>query len=144
MDVHKVKEILDWEPSRSIMALKSFLGLESYYRKFIKNFVKIATPLTNLLKKSSRTYEWDEACNEAFETLKGILVKVHVLKLHDFDKDFEIHSNVFDFVIRGILVQDGKPWNLKAKSWTKWSEGGQHMKRKCGPWYIVSRHGANT
>jgi hypothetical protein len=57
MDVHKVKEILDWEPSRSIMALKSFLGLESYYRKFIKNFVKIATPLTNLLKKSSRTYE---------------------------------------------------------------------------------------
>jgi hypothetical protein len=75
MDDHKVKAILDWEPPRSILALRSFLGLASYYRKFIKNFTKIATPLTNLLKKSSRTYEWEEACNEAFETLKGILVK---------------------------------------------------------------------
>jgi len=98
------------------LALRSFLGLDYYYCKFIKNFVKIVTPLTNLLKKSSRIYEWDVACNEAFETLKGILVKVHVLKLPDFDKDFEIHFDAFDFAIRGILVQDGKPWNLKAKS----------------------------
>jgi hypothetical protein len=64
MDDHKVKEILDWEPPRSIPALRSFLGLASYYHKFIKNFAKIATPLTNIFKKSSRTYEWDEVCNE--------------------------------------------------------------------------------
>ncbi len=69
MDDHKVKAILDWEPPRSVPALKSFLGLVSYYRKFIKNFAKIATSLTNLLKKSSGTYKWKEACNEAFETL---------------------------------------------------------------------------
>ncbi len=108
MDDHKVKAILDWEPPRSVSALRSFLGLASYYCKFIKNFAKIATPLTNLLKKSSGTYEWDEACNEAFETLKGILVKTHVLKLPDFDKDFEIHSDASDFAIGGILVQDGR------------------------------------
>jgi hypothetical protein len=65
-------------------------------------------PLTNLLKKSSGTYEWDEACNEAFETLKSILVKVYVLKFLDFDKDFDIHSNAFDFAIGGIIVQDGR------------------------------------
>jgi hypothetical protein len=103
MDDHKVKAILDWEPPRSISALRSFLGLASYYHKFIKNFAKITMPLTNLLKKSSKTYEWDETCNEAFETLKGILVKVHVLKLPDFDKDFEIHSDASDFAIRGVL-----------------------------------------
>jgi hypothetical protein len=56
------------------------------------------------LKKSSKIYEWDEACNEAFETLKGILVKVPVLKLLNFDKDFEIHSDAFDFAIGGVLV----------------------------------------
>jgi hypothetical protein len=56
------------------------------------------------LKKSSRTYEWDEACNDAFETLKGILVKAHVLKLADFEKDFEIHFDAFDFTIEGVLV----------------------------------------
>jgi hypothetical protein len=80
--------------------------LASYYRKFIKNFAKIATPLTNLLKKSFRTYEWDEACNEAFETLKGIFVKTLVLKLADFNKNFEIHSDASDFTIKGVLVQD--------------------------------------
>ncbi len=115
MDDHNVKTILDREPPRSVMALRSFIGLVSYYRKFIKNFAKIATPLTNLLKKSSKTYEWDEVCNEAFETLKNILVKAPVLKLPDFDKDFEIHSNASDFVIRGVLVQNGRPMAFESK-----------------------------
>jgi hypothetical protein len=53
IDTHKVKIILDWEPFRLALTLRKLLGLVSYYHKFIKNFVKIATPLTNLLKKSS-------------------------------------------------------------------------------------------
>ncbi len=60
------------------------------------------------MKKSSEIYEWDEACNEAFETLEGILVKALVLKLFDFDKDFEIYFDASDFTIGRILVQDGK------------------------------------
>ncbi len=60
MDEHKVKAILDWKPPRSVSALRLFLGLVFYYCKFIKKFTKIAMPLTNLLKKWSRTYEWDE------------------------------------------------------------------------------------
>jgi len=108
MDDCKVKEILDWEPPKSIPALRSFLRLASYYRKFINNFAKIATPLIKLLKKSSVTYEWDETCNEAFETLENILVKAPMLKLSIFDKDFEIHSNASNFVIGRILVQDGR------------------------------------
>jgi len=64
----------------------------------------MVTPLTNFLKESAETYEWDGACNEAFETLKGILVKTPVLKLLDFDKDFEIHSDASDFAIREVLM----------------------------------------
>ncbi len=94
MDDHKVKAILDWEPPKSVMALRSFLGLASYYYKFIKDFAKMVAPLTNLLKKSAVTYEWEEACDKAFETLKGILVKVPVLKLPDFDKDFDTTRNL--------------------------------------------------
>jgi hypothetical protein len=89
--------------------------LASYYCKFIKNFAKIATPLTNLLKKSVVTYEWEEACGEAFEALKGILVNAPVLKLPDFDKDFEIHSNAFDFAIRRVIVQEGRPVAFESK-----------------------------
>ncbi len=104
MDDHKVKAIVDWEPPRSVPTLRSFLGLASYCRKFIKNFAKVVAPLTNLLKKSVVTYKWERTCDEAFETLKGILVKASVLKLRDFDKDFEIHSDASDFAIGGILV----------------------------------------
>jgi len=108
MDDHKVKAILDWEPPKLVLTLRSFLGLASYYRKFIKNFAKMATPLINLLKKFVETYEWDGACDEAFETLKGILVKALMLKLLDFDKDFEIHSDASDFVIGEFLMQEGR------------------------------------
>jgi len=102
MDNHKVKAIVDWELLKLVPVLRSFLGLASYYRKFIKNFAKIAAALTNLLKKSAMTYEWEGACDKAFETLKGILVKAPVLKLLDFDKDFEIHSDASDG--GGVLV----------------------------------------
>jgi hypothetical protein len=102
-----------------VPALRSFLGFAFYYRKFIKNFAKIATPLTNLLKKSSKTYEWDKACNEAFETLINIFVKAHVLKLPDFDKDFEIHSDASDFAIGGVLVQDGKLMAFESKKFNE-------------------------
>jgi hypothetical protein len=115
MDDHKVKAILDWEPPKSVPALRSFLRLAFYYRKFIKNFAKMATPLTNLLKKSSKTYEWDGTCNEAFETLKGILVKAPVLKLPNFGKDFEIHFDASDFAIGGILMQNGRPVTFESK-----------------------------
>jgi len=115
MDDHKVKAILDWELPNLVSALRSFLGLASYYRKFIKNFAKMVAPLTNLLKKSVETYKWDGACNEAFETLKGILVKAPMLKLPDFDKDFEIHSDASDFVIGRVLVQEGRLVVFKSK-----------------------------
>ncbi len=67
------------------------------------------------MKKSSGTYEWDKACNEAFKTLKGILVKALVLKLPDFDKDFEIHFDASDFAIGKVLMQDGRPVAFESK-----------------------------
>jgi hypothetical protein len=61
------------------------------------------------------TYKWKGACKKAFETLKGILVKVLVLKLPDFDKDFEIHFDASDFAIGGVLVQEGRPVAFDSK-----------------------------
>jgi hypothetical protein len=67
------------------------------------------------LKKSPETYEWDKVCDEAFETLKGILVKTPMLKLPNFDKAFEIHSNASDFAIGGVLVQYGRSVAFESK-----------------------------
>ncbi len=144
MDDHKVKAILDWEPPKSVPALRSFLGLASYYRKFIKNFAKIAAPLTNLLKKSAVTYEWEEACDETFGTLKGILVKAPVLKLPDFDKEFEIHSDASDFAIGGVLVQEGRPVAFESKKLGETERRWPTHEKRCGWSYIVSKLGAIT
>jgi hypothetical protein len=75
----------------------------------------MAAPLTNFLKKFIRIYEWDGACDEAFETLKDILVKAPMLKLPDFDKDFEIPSDASDFAIGRVLVQEGRPVAFESK-----------------------------
>ncbi len=119
---------------------------------FIKNFAKMAAPLTNFLKKSAETYEWDGACNEAFETLKGILVKAQVLKLSDFDKDFEIHFDASDFVIGEVLVQEGRPVAFESKKLSeteqKWPTHEKemwaiiHCFKTCGWSYIFSRLGS--
>jgi len=51
-----------------------------------------------------------------------------MLKLPDFDKDFEIHSDAFDFAIGGVLVQEGRPVAFESKKLNE-TERGQHMRR---------------
>ena len=59
IDPQKVKAITEWSMPTNITKIRSFLRLAGYYRRFVKDFSKIASPLTNLLKKLSRS-EWKE------------------------------------------------------------------------------------
>ena len=61
--------------------MKSFLGLPSYYRKFIKGFSKIIAPMTNLLKDKSNMIDWTLKCDSIFLTLKSILTQTLVLAI---------------------------------------------------------------
>jgi hypothetical protein len=65
MNPSKVRDVLDWEPPKSIHQVRSFLGLAGYYRRFIPNFSKISKPITKLLKKGTK-YVWSKECDEAF------------------------------------------------------------------------------
>jgi hypothetical protein len=69
VDPGKVKEVLEWMPPMTVSEVRSFLGLDGYYRRFILNFSKIAKPITELLKKGNK-YVWSEAFDEAFKDLK--------------------------------------------------------------------------
>ena len=67
MDVSKVQAILDWPMPSSVRALRGFLGLAGYYRRFIKEFGAIAAPLTALLKKE--TFHWSAVADDVFKAL---------------------------------------------------------------------------
>ena len=89
--------------------------LGNYYRKFIKNFSKVASPLSNLLGMEGQVLNWNEECNKTFLELKTLLSIVGVLKDLEFDKEFEVHTNTSGFVIGGVLMQDGHP--VAYESW---------------------------
>ena len=78
MDLGKVQDVLDWKQPQNISEIQSFLGLAGYYRRFIENFSKIVKPMTELLKNGVK-FEWTQACEEAFQTLKDRLTTTPVL-----------------------------------------------------------------
>jgi hypothetical protein len=69
IDPGKVKDVLNWMPPTTILEIQSFLGLAGYYRRFIKDFSKIAKPMTKLLEKN-KAFEWTRECQASFEELK--------------------------------------------------------------------------
>jgi hypothetical protein len=77
-DPKKVRAVSEWPRPKNLTEVRSFLGLCSYYRRFVKGFAAIASPLHSLTEKG-RKFEWDRECQEAFEVLKGALIGSSIL-----------------------------------------------------------------
>ncbi|XP_039815204.1 uncharacterized protein LOC120678111 [Panicum virgatum] len=88
MDPAKVQAIHDWPIPHSLRAVRGFLGLAGYYRKFVHNYGAIAAPLTALLKKEGFT--WNDDAAAAFSALKAAVTSAPVLALPDFAKPFVV------------------------------------------------------
>jgi hypothetical protein len=86
MDLEKVCAVLDWPVPESVRAVRAFLGLASYYRRFIRDYSTLAAPLTKLTKKGG--FRWDEEAEAAFRELQRALTTAPVLQLPDFASDF--------------------------------------------------------
>ena len=69
VDPKKIKDIKEWKVHTTIKQLRGFLRLTGYYRKFVKNYGRIAAPLTTLLKKDA--FSWTPEASKAFEHLRG-------------------------------------------------------------------------
>ncbi|XP_075091949.1 putative mitochondrial protein AtMg00860 [Nicotiana tabacum] len=103
MDGTKVRAIQEWEAPIKVIELRSFLGLVNYYRQFISGYSAKAAPLTGLLK-NNKPWVWTKHCQRAFEDLKAAVIEEPVLALPDFAKTFEVHTDVSDFAIGGVLM----------------------------------------
>ena len=92
VDEEKVKAIREWPTLRNASEGRSFHGLASFYRRFVRDFSSIAAPLNDLIKKNTE-FKWTEVHEQAFNALKGKLTNVPLLVLPNFEKVFEIECD---------------------------------------------------
>ncbi|WVZ84441.1 hypothetical protein U9M48_031473 [Paspalum notatum var. saurae] len=107
MDPAKVQAILDWPALRSVRAVRSFLGLAGYYRKFVHNYGTMEAPLTALTKKAG--FAWDDGATAAFAALKAAVTSAPVLAMPDFAKTFVVECDASSHGFGAVLVQEGHP-----------------------------------
>ena len=69
IDLEKVEAVMSWERPKSVVEIRSFLGLAGYYRRFIEDFSRLAAPMMRLTRKQVK-FDWDDRCEEAFQELK--------------------------------------------------------------------------
>ncbi|GJU27559.1 putative reverse transcriptase domain-containing protein [Tanacetum coccineum] len=103
VDSSKIEAVNNWEAPRTPIEVQSFLGLAGYYRRFIENFSKIAKSLTVLTQKS-KTFDWGEEQEKAFQTLKDKLCNAPVLALLDRPKDFVVYYDASDLGLGCVLM----------------------------------------
>jgi len=105
-DPSKVAAMLDWRPT-SVKGLRGFLGLTSYYYRFVKNYGIISRFLTELLKKDG--FHWSLEAKKAFAALTEAVSNVPTLGLPNFSKPFILETNACASRIGVVLVQEGRP-----------------------------------
>ena len=104
-DPEKTKAIEKLNPPTSVKGVRSFVGMASYYRRFIKDFANIARPLTKLTKKN-QPFVWTEECTEAFEILKQHLTNAPVLAYPDPALPYKLYTDASKEAIGAVLTQD--------------------------------------
>ena len=106
VDSDIIREIMEWFVPEDVSDVWSFMGITSYYRKFIEGFSKIMNPITSLQKKG-KIFVWDLKCEERFKKLKELLTNVLILKIAYRNKDFVVCTEACNEGLGGVLMQEG-------------------------------------
>ncbi|GJX53704.1 reverse transcriptase domain-containing protein [Tanacetum coccineum] len=105
VDKAKINVISKLPPPTNIKGVRSFLEHANFYRRFIKDFSKIARPITKLLEKDT-PFEFDDECQKAFESLKEKLTRALVIVSLNWNLPFELMCDASDFAVGAVLEFD--------------------------------------
>ena len=102
VDPEKIEAVMSWP--KSVFEIRSFLGLARYYRRFIKDFSRIAAPMTRLTRKEVK-FDWDYICEEAFQELKRILTSAPILIVPDRGQGYTVYCDASRAGLGCVLMQ---------------------------------------
>ncbi|KAL0549996.1 hypothetical protein IC582_014491 [Cucumis melo] len=107
VDPAKIEAVTNWPRPSTVSEIRSFLGLAGYYRRFVEDFSRIASPLTQLTRKGT-PFVWSPACESSFQELKQKLVTASVLTVPDGSGSFVIYGDASKKGLGCVLMQQGK------------------------------------
>ena len=101
----KTEAVSTYPVPQDVHELRQFLGLANYYRCFVKDYSRIAEPLHQLTRKTSKGFQWTPSCQEAFEELKDRLTTPPILGYPDFSQEFILHTDASATALGAVLCQ---------------------------------------
>jgi hypothetical protein len=108
MDPGKVDSITSWPTPKSVHDIRMFLGLANFYRRFIKDFSKLAAPMTSLLKKeNNKNFRWTESAQAAFDKLRTAFTTAPILQHFDPELPTILEADASDFALGAVISQKG-------------------------------------
>ncbi len=108
-DPDLIKSVRNFPQPKKIKDVQSFLGLTGYYRRFIKDYVKLAEPLLKQLRnsqKSNHHLQWTQECNQKFEILKKELTKAPIMNTPNFEQPFILELDACEYGLGAVLAQE--------------------------------------
>jgi hypothetical protein len=104
VDPTKIAVIVNLPAPKTVCQLRATLGHTGYYRKFIKGYAQITTPMEKLLRKDTK-YQWNDECQHGLDTLKEKMVTAPILVFPDWEKTFHVHVDASTIALGAILAQ---------------------------------------
>jgi len=102
MEEEKVDGVFSWPEPKNMKDVRKFLGLANYYRRFIKDFARVARPI-NMLTRKDVKWQWGVEQQKAFNKLKKVFTTKPVLAALDLDKEFRVEADVSNYATGGVL-----------------------------------------